>query len=89
MNKEEQKKLIIEMMELDEKDGLYVHDDILAACSIANASYLQPNSFTFNLNGQQIIVINENGFTYNGKLIEDAGEVYRLFKEFLLQAQNK
>jgi len=35
---------------------------------------------------EPIIVINEKGFKYKGELIEDAGEVYRLFKEFLTKA---
>lgn len=48
-----------------------------------------PNSFNFYLkNGEQpIIVIDETGFKYKGELIEDAGEVYRLFKEFLIKAK--
>ena len=43
------------------------------------------NSFIFKLNNMEepIIVINETGFLYKGELIEDAGEVYRLFKEFI------
>ncbi len=35
-----------------------------------------------------IIVIDEIGFKYKGVLIEDAGDVYKLFKEFLRSAQN-
>lgn len=43
------------------------------------------NSFIFKLNNMEepIIVINETGFLYRGELVEDAGEVYRLFKEFI------
>lgn len=50
-----------------------------------------PTSFSFYLKtGEQpIMVIDETGFKYKGELIEDAGEVYRLFKEFLVQTQNK
>lgn len=48
---------------------------------------LPPNSFTFSLkDNEPIIVIDEEGFNYKGELIEDAGEVYRLFKEFLIKA---
>lgn len=43
----------------------------------------QPNSFILSLENKPIIVIDEVGFKYKGELIEDAGEVYRLFKEFL------
>ena len=44
-----------------------------------------PNSFIFCLNNKEVIVIDEVGFKYKGELIEDKGEVYRLFKEFLKQ----
>ena len=47
-----------------------------------------PNSFTFYLkNNEPIIVIDEVGFKYKGELIEDGGEIYRLFKEFLQNSQ--
>lgn len=48
------------------------------------------NSFIFKLNNveEPVIVINETGFIYKGELIEDAGEVYHLFKEFI-QVANK
>ena len=45
------------------------------------------NSFTLTLGNNPIIVINEEGFRYKGELIEDAGEVYELFKEFLKNAK--
>jgi hypothetical protein len=44
-----------------------------------------PNNFIFCLKNEPIIVIDEVGFKYKGELIEDKGEVYRLFKEFLKQ----
>ena len=46
-----------------------------------------PNSITLTLGNNPIIVINEEGFRYKGELIEDAGEVYELFKEFLKNAK--
>lgn len=46
-----------------------------------------PSSFIFDLGNNPIIVINEEGFRYKGELIEDAGEVYELFKEFLKNAK--
>ena len=45
-------------------------------------------SFTFSLEEKTIIVINSKGFSYKGELIEDAGEVYNLFKSFLEQSLN-
>jgi hypothetical protein len=46
---------------------------------------LPPSSFIFCLKQDEppIIIIDEKGFQYKGELIEDAGEVYKLFKEFL------
>ena len=53
---------------------------------IADASLL-PNSFIFTLkDNEPIIVLSGEGFKYKGELIEDAGEVYKLFKEFLSNA---
>ena len=47
---------------------------------------VQENSFTFKLEGETIIVIDSKGFNYKGKLIEDYGEVYNLFKSYLEQS---
>jgi hypothetical protein len=46
-----------------------------------------PNNFIFCLKNEEVIVIDEVGFKYKGELIEDKGEVYKLFKEFLKQAK--
>ena len=44
----------------------------------------QPNTITFSLeNNEPIIVLDEVGFKYKGELIEDGGEIYKLFKEFI------
>jgi len=48
---------------------------------------LEPNSITLVLKNEPIIVINEEGFRYKGELIEDVGEVYELFKEYLKNAK--
>ena len=45
------------------------------------------NSFIFNLKNEPIIIIDEKGFKYKGELIEDSGDVYVLFKEFLQNSQ--
>lgn len=48
----------------------------------------EPNSFIFSLDREKpIIVIDEVGFKYKGELIEDAGEIYNLFKEYLKTAK--
>jgi len=80
MNKEEQKQHLIDLMRMDEEAGLYEYP----TTRIINPP-APPNKFIFHLkqNEPPIIVINENGFQYKGELIEDAGEVYKLFKEFL------
>jgi len=48
----------------------------------------QDNSIIFKIKGEEMIVMNENGFSYKGKVINDAGEVNNLFKEFLIRANN-
>jgi len=78
MNKEEQKQHLIDLMRMDEEAGFY--DNI--AVSVTNMVH-PPNSFVFKLKQEEIIRIDEKGFYYKGELIEDAGEVYKLFKEFL------
>lgn len=50
------------------------------------ATNLEECSITFGQQGEAIIVINKKGFIYKGQLIEDAGEVYNLFKSFLEQS---
>jgi hypothetical protein len=48
----------------------------------------QTNSITFSLkNNEPVIVMDEVGFRYKGELIEDAGEIYKLFKEYLTDAK--
>lgn len=49
---------------------------------------LEPaNSIIFKNQQQEIIiVIDSKGFIYKGELIEDAGEVYMLFKCYLEQS---
>ena len=42
------------------------------------------NSIIFGLTPDEpIIVIDEIGFKYKGELIEDAGEIYKIFKDFI------
>lgn len=52
--------------------------------------FTAPNSFIFKVGDSPdpIIVIDQKGFWYKGNLIEDTGEVYKLFKEFI-QIANK
>jgi hypothetical protein len=89
MNKEEQKQYLIDLMRMDEEAGLYEDSDLtipnLDNCSISLVKPLPPSSFIFCLKQDEppIIVIDEKGFQYKGELIEDAGEVYKLLKEFL------
>ena len=43
----------------------------------------QPNSISFLIKDEPIIVVDEMGFKYKGELIEDSGEIYKLFKDFV------
>ena len=87
--KEEQKQHLIDLMRMDEEAGLYEHSDLtipnLDNCLITMEGSLLSSSFIFCLKQDEppIIVIDEKGFQYKGELIEDAGEIYKLFKEFL------
>lgn len=48
------------------------------------------NSYTFSIKTDEpIIVITEDGFKYKGELIEDKGEVYKLFKNYLTSSQTE
>jgi len=48
------------------------------------------NSYTFNgIKDEPIIVITEDGFKYKGELIEDKGEIYQLFKNYLTSCQRE
>ena len=49
-------------------------------------NYHQPNNIMFYFNNKCIITIDEEGFKYKDQLVEEGGEVYKLFKEFLKQA---
>lgn len=55
---------------------------------VAKEGNVAANSFIFKLNDIEdpVIVIDQKGFWYKGELVEDAGEVYQLFKEFITTA---
>lgn len=46
-------------------------------------STLDPNSYSFALNGETIILINERGFHYKGELLENSQDIYEIFKTYL------
>lgn len=46
---------------------------------------LPNDTISFLLQEKPIIIINKDGFFYNGEFIQDCGEVYKLMKEFLVQ----
>jgi hypothetical protein len=54
---------------------------------IVKSSTLEQDSISFVFKDEPIIVINEGGFKYKGELIEDSGQVYKLFKQFLESTQ--
>ena len=47
--------------------------------------FITTNRFIFKIGDapEPVIVIDTTGFWYKGELVEDSGEVYRLFKEFI------
>jgi len=72
-------------MEKNETD--YTLKSGLNLKNLSELPELPPNSYTFMLKDEPIIIIDEVGFKYKGELIEDRGEVYKLFKEFLEQSK--
>ena len=57
---------------------------------IAKGTTTDLNSYTFNgIKDEPIIVITEDGFKYKGELIEDKGEIYKLFKNYLTSCQTE
>ena len=46
---------------------------------------LPNDTISFIADFKPIIIINKDGFFYKGEFIEDCGEVYKLFKEFLVK----
>lgn len=83
------KKINLEEMPKEEweeaRNPAYKHFDIDTEYPELNTISLQPqpNSISFFIKNEPIIVIDEVGFKYKGELIEDSGEIYKLFKEFL------
>jgi hypothetical protein len=69
-------------MENQENSNLVLGETI----TLGNGKVVEP-SFTFSLKNEPIIIVDKTGFKYNGVLIEDAGEVYELFKDFLKKAK--
>ena len=57
---------------------------------IAKGTTTDLNSFIFSIKTDEpIIVISEDGFKYKGELIEDKGEIYQLFKNYLTSYQRE
>jgi len=48
-----------------------------------------PNSYIFGSIDNPIIVITKDGFNYKGELIEDKGEIYQLFKNYITSYQKE
>ena len=57
---------------------------------IAKGTTTDLDSYTFSIKTDEpIIVITEDGFKYKGELIEDKGEIYQLFKNYLTSSQTE
>ena len=54
-------------------------------------SCIPPESFTLSLDREEppVIVIDKEGFKYKGELVEDKGEIYQLFKNYLTSSQTE
>ena len=47
------------------------------------------NQFRFSKEGGEVLRLDENGFHYKGQTIDDAGEAYRLFMDWLKNSQEQ
>ena len=57
---------------------------VLNSAVIGNEFKLdEPNTIVFSIDGEEMIKINEEGFYYKGKLVEDDKEIYHNFKEWV------
>lgn len=63
------------VLTLNNSSGLLVNSNISPVVD----SYI----FSFRDEKEPTIIIDKEGFRYKGTLIEDTGEVYSLFKDFL------
>jgi len=45
------------------------------------------SAVTFEVDGKDVLILDEKGMTYNGVFIEDAGEAHRVFLEVLYGIQ--
>lgn len=63
--------------------------DVTASQLKISDSCIPPESFTLSLDREEppIIVIDKEGFMYKGELVEDKGEIYKLFKNYLTSSQ--
>jgi hypothetical protein len=63
--------------------------DVTASQLKISDSCIPPESFTLSLDREEppIIIIDKEGFKYKGELVEDKGEIYQLFKNYLTSLQ--
>ena len=64
----------------------YQYRNTVTSADTQMISPLPENEIHLRIKDEPIIVMNDKGFSYKGQLIEDAGEVYRLFKQFLIDS---
>ena len=60
----------------------YKAEDLIVKSSNALKD-IQPSTITFQMEGQPPLVLTKDGFIYMGKIVEDAGVAYELFREWL------
>jgi hypothetical protein len=60
----------------------YKPEDLVVKSSNALKD-IPPSTITFQMEGQPPLVLTKDGFIYMGKIVEDAGVAYELFREWL------
>ena len=99
--KEMEKQMVIDIVEKSRATGLTGEyllltygskgSDVTASQLKISDSCIPPESFTLSLDREEppIIVIDKEGFKYKGELVEDKGEIYKLFKNYLTSSQTE
>jgi len=45
--------------------------------------FAAPNTISFKVGEEEVLLLDEHGMTYNGQVIQDAGEAHKAFLEVL------
>ena len=80
-----------ETTQYTERGGDCCSNDLLAEGNLLtvnhNASPLIEDAIFFKIEGEEIMRLDKEGMTYKGELINDAGVIYNLMRDYLSRPQ--